>query len=241
MHRNWLILSALALIVLLCLSASAVKPGDIVVYATPLAQPVYMEADIAPFPENPFGNIGGTFIFKGRIDQVQELDLFETRDLGGRFFRFHHWHSVCDVTVINTLYGEMPVKKDMVRVLFGQSSRQQDKSGYELTVGQEYYLITYVITEYDRTKKNPIHKYADLNGGVYYNLFPVSDGVVQCLGWKFEGAETHGPKDSGAGLYHEDLYTIDEAGFLVQFSAMIEDAKSKQVPAAMTPSETTAP
>ncbi len=226
MHRNRLFILVFLLAVLLCLCSCARPEGVTVVYATPLPYPVYEEADISLFNgENPFGNMGNTFIFKGKIDRVQEINLIETREIGGKIIQFDNWNSICDVTVQSTLYGEAPDKKESVRVLFGQSSRRYDKSGFALVVGQEYYFITYLFAS--KTDQRPSDSYADAAGGIYYDIFPVKDGVVRYQGWKFEGAQVLGKKDSGAMLKHEDLCSIDEESFLEQFTAMIEEAKTK--------------
>ncbi len=226
MHRNRLFVLASILTALLCLCSCAGPEGVAVVYATPLPNPIYEEADRAQFSmAYPLDDLVGKFIFKGKIDRVQEINL--SLDATGEDSRWDEWHSVCDVTVLNTLYGDAPDKKESVKVLFGQSSRRFDKSGFALVEGQEYYFISYVITEYDRTNMNPIHNYADVIGGVYYDIFPVSDGVVRYQGWKFEGAQVLGKKDPTAKLKHEDLCTIDEDDFLKQFTAMIEAAKTK--------------
>ncbi len=218
MHRNRLFILASILTALLCLCSCAGPEGVTVVYATPLPNPVYEEADIALFDdENPFGNMGNTFIFKGKIDRVQEINLIQTREIGSKRIQFDFWNSVCDVTVQSTLYGEAPGKKESVRVLIGQSSRRYDKSGFALVEGQEYYFISYLSAS----------SYADASGGIYYNIFPVSDGVVRYQGWKFEGARVLGKKDPGAMLQHDDLCSIDEESFLEQFTAMIEEAKAK--------------
>lgn len=119
-------------------------------------------------------------------------------------------------------YGDAPGGKKTLKVVFFQSYRGVDPDEFRLLEGREYYFITHLFNEDDRSKPNDpvrVHEFGDAQGGTFYNLFPVVDGEVLFMGWPFDGAD----------VISESIYTvtskIDEKSFLKQFTKMIDEVK----------------
>jgi hypothetical protein len=202
-----------------------------VTITTPLKEQQYMGAMIADYDAvNPIQGFGD-FIFKGRIDKISEINVsYESITARGNKHINDNWRSSCDVTIENSIYGEALGIKEKIKVVFFESSRSVERTAFKLTEGQEYYFLTHVYNEQDKSYKNDLvkeYQLGDVKGSSLFCLFPVNDGIVSFrIGWPFEGAKqpvvTEENFDTVAGV----SCTIDEKSFLEQFQAMIQVAKA---------------
>jgi hypothetical protein len=198
---------------------------------TPLSQPIYGDASVAPFSvANPLNNLKkmDVFIFKGRIEKIEEIDINYNIGTVNDIHMVDQWLSISYVKIENILFGEIPGISDTIKVVSGQSTRSLISEEIRLLEGQEYYFITYVFNKKEPIdiENDPIRivEFGDTMAGRIYELFPINDGVVSFQGWTFTGAKSTA---YGRGSITGGIYTIDEESFLKQFMAMIQDAKSK--------------
>jgi hypothetical protein len=211
----------------------------------PLKEPDYAMATMGGFSDTDPLNTSGDFIFKGRIDKISEVNItWEQVNKKGRSFTSNEWLTSCDVTIENVLYGEVWGIKDKIKVEFDLSTRGGlIEADFELKEGQEYYFLTRIFTEKEKTKENdPIKRYqfGDVQGGTNFDLFPINDGVVAFYrGWPFEGDKLAVITDDNGDKFEGVTGTIDEKSFLEQLLAMIQTAKSTLVPETTTPVEIT--
>lgn len=207
---------------------------------TPLKAPIYGEAIIGNYDSVDPLHKRGDFIFKGRIDKIEEVDVsWQAVTSIKTIETAHQWLSSCEVTIENVLYGEVPGVKDKIKVAFISSSRMSVRDVFELKEGQEYYFLTRIFTKEERTQNgDPVkmYQFGDVQGSNIFSLMPVYNGIVSFReGWPFEGAKHPVVTNDNFDTLEGTTATIDEESFLQQFTAMIQAAKGSPAP------ETTAP
>ena len=209
----------------------------------PLKEPNYGSASLAPFNEEKlFQNLSNEFIFKGRIEKVDEVQISYNIGTKEDIHMVDQWLSVCYVKIESILYGDIPGIKDSIKVVSGQSTRLLAEDEFRLLEGQEYYFITFILSHNENVniENDPLRipEFGDVMAGTFSDLFPINDGMVSYRDWKFEGGK-RSAVSSELIRDAEITASIDEEAFLSQFSNKIQEAMSRQAQDETAPLETT--
>lgn len=237
--KNTKLLASIMTIIMIagCSSATNISPQTepirtVMVYE-PLDQPIYADAlyttydDVQPLGK---GNEYHDFIIKGKVDSIEEVEV--SWKIGEKIHI--EWLAVCNITIVNILYGDIPGIKDKIKVVSGQTTRRTAKEEFMFSVGNEYYIIAHIFNDKDKTrylkdKYDQLQEYSLGDVYLYDNrhcLFPIENGMVLFQGWPFTGSEKPTITEENYGTLASVTSKINEDEFLIQFKQMIKDAKN---------------
>ena len=152
---------------------------------TSIDPPQYMNASYPPFDISTVMKEKSEFIFRGRIESIKEYQIqyLDTNKVQ----RGPYYFSVCVVSIHKIMYGALEKETSTVRVVSTQSSHMMDTDAYQLKTGSEYYFITHIFNEEDKTRHivdpdNHLMTYSLGDVQLYddrYRIMPIESNYVK--------------------------------------------------------------